>query len=134
MLALTGRVEAVLPLIERLMQWNYGRTPLNRHELVLHPRWDALRGDPAFEALVETAPVAEEWDGDVPAGSVVLVDRIRQAPRPGDAGIPAVESVCNGRADPASQPSDSGGGRASMAAPIRPGLARAPSPPGSRAR
>jgi TolB-like protein len=134
MLALSGRVEAVLPLIERLMQWNYGLTPLNRHELALHPRWDALRGDPAFEALVETAPVAEEWDGDVPVGSVVLVDRIRQAPRSGDAGIPAVESVCSGLADPASQPSDSGGGRASMAAPIRPGLARAPSPPGSRAR
>ena len=47
--ALVGETEVALPEIERLLHTPAGVT---RHQLALDPRWDFLRDDPRFQALV----------------------------------------------------------------------------------
>ncbi|NBB93980.1 MAG: hypothetical protein GVY32_12525 [Gammaproteobacteria bacterium] len=96
MLALAGRAETAMPLVEQLTQLDYGLTPLSRHELALHPRWNSLRERPGFEALVESAPVAESWDGTVPSTTEKLVDRIRRAERHDDQAIVGIKAACSG--------------------------------------
>lgn len=91
--AFSGRRDEAIALLKALLAADYGLTPLNRHALRAHPVWDDLRGTPAFQRLVENAPVSVRWHGE-PVPVPILLERaaaVRASPPP---ELPAVRSLC----------------------------------------